>query len=95
VTFGAWKAGTFLPPASYAAGQLRFVDVGLPTMTAEPTFICFSSLRRRLQRCNWVRMLRLWSVSSRSAAARVWAVGAFQRVMDWGKYCLYRTKCRR
>lgn len=36
VTFAAWKAATFLPPASYAAGRLRFVSVGLPPIPAEP-----------------------------------------------------------
>ncbi|MFD6356672.1 NAD(P)H-hydrate dehydratase [Nocardia tengchongensis] len=36
VTFGAWKAATFLPPASGACGELRFVDVGLPGIPGEP-----------------------------------------------------------
>ncbi|GAB2633457.1 bifunctional ADP-dependent NAD(P)H-hydrate dehydratase/NAD(P)H-hydrate epimerase [Nocardia goodfellowii] len=36
VTFAAWKAATFLPPASNASGKLRFVDVGLPGLPTEP-----------------------------------------------------------
>ncbi|AHH20743.1 putative carbohydrate kinase [Nocardia nova SH22a] len=36
VTFAAWKPATFLPPARYSAGELRFVDVGLPDIPAEP-----------------------------------------------------------
>ncbi|WP_253815721.1 bifunctional ADP-dependent NAD(P)H-hydrate dehydratase/NAD(P)H-hydrate epimerase [Nocardia amikacinitolerans] len=36
VTFAAWKACTFLPPASNACGELRFVDVGLPRISTEP-----------------------------------------------------------
>lgn len=36
VVFGAWKPCLLLPPASDAAGKLRFVDVRLPAMTAKP-----------------------------------------------------------
>jgi len=36
VTFGAWKACTMLPPASNIVGELRFVDVGLPEIGAQP-----------------------------------------------------------
>lgn len=36
VSFGAWKPATFLPPACYAAGELRFVDVGLDSIAVEP-----------------------------------------------------------
>jgi hydroxyethylthiazole kinase-like uncharacterized protein yjeF len=43
VTFGAWKACTMLPPASNMVGELRFVDVGLPELTAQP-------IARRLSR---------------------------------------------
>ena len=36
VSFAAWKPATFLPPACYAAGELRFVDVGVAVVAAEP-----------------------------------------------------------
>ncbi|MGW5383934.1 bifunctional ADP-dependent NAD(P)H-hydrate dehydratase/NAD(P)H-hydrate epimerase [Nocardia sp. NPDC003963] len=37
VTFAAWKGCLLLPPASHAAGDLRYVSVGLPPIPAAPT----------------------------------------------------------
>jgi hydroxyethylthiazole kinase-like uncharacterized protein yjeF len=57
VSFGAWKPATFLPPACYAAGELRFVDVGLGGIPAEPV----------VRSLTGAEIARRWPVPGRNA----------------------------
>ncbi|WP_280489942.1 bifunctional ADP-dependent NAD(P)H-hydrate dehydratase/NAD(P)H-hydrate epimerase [Nocardia carnea] len=57
VTFAAWKGCLLLPPASHAAGDLRYVSVGLPTIPVSPT----------VRRLGANDIAKLWPVPARNS----------------------------
>lgn len=57
VCFAAWKSCLLLPPASHVAGELHFVDVGLPPIAIDPM----------VRRLSASEIAKRWPVPAQSA----------------------------